>query len=191
MWYILYPCGWKIISSYPLMLDILYRCGWKIIPSSSTYVRYFVPLWLENHTFNNHLCEIFCTLVVGKSYLRQPLMLDILYPGGYKIIPLSSTYVRDIVPLQLENHTWVNTFMMGNIVLSEYEFQSHSPPNHQLIILEVTVPIYWISYQIGTLSYVYDSSIWNEFHQIKEWKSVQDYSQSSGKRGKMPLVNYN
>ena len=71
----------------------------------STYVRYFVPLRLENHTFIIHLCEIFCTLVVGKSYLRQPLMLDILYLGGQKIIPLSSTYVRDIVPLQLENHT--------------------------------------------------------------------------------------
>ena len=82
MWYILYPCGWKIISSYPLMLDILYPCGWKTIPSSSTYVRYFVPLQLENHTFIIHLCKIFCTPVVGKSYLQQPLMWDILYPGG-------------------------------------------------------------------------------------------------------------
>ena len=50
--------------------------------------------------------------------------------------------MRNIVPLQLENHTGVNTFMMRNIVLSEYEFQSHSPSNHQLIILKVTVPVY-------------------------------------------------
>ena len=128
------------------MWDILYPCGWKIIPSTTTYVRYFVPWQLENHTFVIHLHEKYSTLAVGKPYL--------------------SSYIYD------EKY----------ILLSEYEFQSHSPPNHQLIILKVAVPVYWISYTIGTLSYVYDSSIWNEFHQIKEWKSVQDYSQSSGKR---------
>ena len=87
-------------------------------------------------------------------------MLDILYPCGWKIIPSLSTYVRYFVPWQLENHAFVihlrekystlavgkpylvNTFMMRNIVLSEYELQSHSPPNHQLIILKIAVPVY-------------------------------------------------
>ena len=112
MWYILYPCGWKIMSSYPLMLDNLYPCGWKTIPSSSTYVRYFVPLWLENHTFVIHLCKIFCTPAVGKSYLRHTF---------------DNTYVRYFVPRQLENHTFVihlhekySTLAVGKPYLSSY-----------------------------------------------------------------------
>ena len=40
----------------------------------ATNNKYFVPLRLENHTFVIHLCKIFCTPVVGKSYLRHPLM---------------------------------------------------------------------------------------------------------------------
>ena len=92
------------------------------------YVRYFVPLRLENHSLVIHLHEIYCTFVVGKSYLSHPFtwdiliyctfavgksylshpfMLDILYLCGWKIIPLSSIYVRYIVPLQWENHTLV------------------------------------------------------------------------------------
>jgi uncharacterized membrane protein YhdT len=34
------------------MRDILYLCSWKIIPYLSIYMRYIVPLWLENHPVN-------------------------------------------------------------------------------------------------------------------------------------------
>jgi hypothetical protein len=48
----------------------LYPWSWKVIPVLSIYVRYFVPLWLENHTLLIHLREIFCTPSVGKSSLN-------------------------------------------------------------------------------------------------------------------------
>ena len=39
-------CGLKVM---PLMWDILYLCGWKVISQLSIYMRYIVPLRLENH----------------------------------------------------------------------------------------------------------------------------------------------
>jgi len=69
----------------------------------SIYVRYFVPLQLENHTLVIHLCEIYSTPAVGNLYL--------------------------------------SLFIYGEIfVLSEYEFQSHSSFNHQLFILKIAEP---------------------------------------------------
>ena len=68
------------------------------------YVRYIVPLWLENHTLVIHLHKIYCTPAVGKTY------------------PSLSIYVR-------------------YIVLLEYEFQSHSSSNHQLVILKMAEPV--------------------------------------------------
>jgi hypothetical protein len=74
--------------------DILYLCGWKIILLPSIYVRYIVPLRLENHTLAIYLCEIYCTPAVGKSYLSHLFCStshlftwDILYSCGCKIIP--------------------------------------------------------------------------------------------------------
>src|SRR6266446_3473104 len=40
-------------------------------PLLAIYVRYIVPLQLENHTFVIHLCDIYSTPAVGKLYLNS------------------------------------------------------------------------------------------------------------------------
>jgi hypothetical protein len=44
---------------------------WKAIIESSIYERYFVSLWLENHTLFIHLHEIYCIFAVGKSSFKS------------------------------------------------------------------------------------------------------------------------
>ena len=67
----------------------------------------FIPLRLENHTLAIYLYKIYCTPVVGKSYLSHLFMWGISYLCGWKSILLPSIYVRYIVPLRLKNHTLV------------------------------------------------------------------------------------
>ena len=43
----------------------------------SIYMRYIAPLRLENHTFVIHLCDIYCTPVVGKLYLSSSIYAGI------------------------------------------------------------------------------------------------------------------
>ena len=95
--------GW--ISSYNRVKII----SWGIFTYTILYG--FIPLGLENHTLAIHLCEIYCTSGVGKSYLSHSFMWDILYPWGWKIIPEPAIYMRYIVLLWLENHTLVHPFM--------------------------------------------------------------------------------
>ena len=61
-----------------ILVDSRIHCGTGGVcfstPGLAIYVRYIVPLRLENHSLVIHLCEIYCTSAVGKSYLRHPFM---------------------------------------------------------------------------------------------------------------------
>ena len=81
------PAVGKSYLSHLFMWDISYLCGWKSILLPSIYVRYIVPLRLENHTLAIYLCGIYHTSAVGKAYFCHPFMWDILYLCGWKIIP--------------------------------------------------------------------------------------------------------
>ena len=63
--------------------------AWNSNSGLGIYVRYFVPLWLENHSQVIHLREVYCTLMVGNSYVRDSYCS-------------SSTCMRYIVPLKYE-----------------------------------------------------------------------------------------
>ena len=91
-------------------------------------MRYFVPLWLENHSWIIHLWEIFCTSAVGKSYSIYPL------------------HVRYFVPLQLENHTTYHTPVVGK----SYPIYPFTWDILYIcswkIILQTGGPVIWISW---------------------------------------------
>ena len=100
-------------------------------------------MWLENHTFVIHLHEIYCTPVVGKSYLN------------------SSIYVRYIVPLRLENHTLIHPFMWDKLYLCGWK----------IIIPLSSIYMRYIvlsEYEIHPLTISYSFLKWmnpsNEFH---------------------------
>ena len=135
----------KSYSVYPFMWDILYPYSWKII-------QHIIPLWLENHTLFIHLHEIFCTFAAGKSFFRPG---DLSYefheylgtfhtPQFISLEIFTYTILYGFIPLQLENDMIYHTSAVGKsypfmryIILSEYEFQSHSSSNYQLFILYI------------------------------------------------------
>ena len=92
------------------MWGILYLCGWKSYPKLSIYVRYIVPLWLENHTLVIHLCDIYYTPVVRKLYpsLSINVMSFILLKDEvqwllrYVLYQFISINVIHIIPLKDE-----------------------------------------------------------------------------------------
>ena len=81
----------------PFMWGILYPCGWKFISQLSIYVRYIVPLRLENHILVIHLCEVYSTPAVGKSYLSSSI-------HGESFNPNSSTNCQPIHPFSGWTH---------------------------------------------------------------------------------------
>ena len=138
-------CVWNSVDGFSHFLDEYpTHCkthgARKSYPGLATYVRYFVPLWLEtiftfsfyvryivflwfeNHTVVIHLCEVCGT------------------PYGWKIILILSIYVRYIVP-------------------SGHEFQSHSSSNSKIFIQKMAEPINWISYTFWNLSYPWNPPI--------------------------------
>ena len=70
-----------VVASLVHTINTNHHCGthevWKSYPGLAFYVRYFVPLWLENHILVIHLHDIYCTPAVGKSYFSHPFMWDI------------------------------------------------------------------------------------------------------------------
>ena len=68
---------YKVLLGRPFDNTVRPMGSEKSYSGSAIYVGYIVPLWLEIYILVIHLCEIYCTLAVGKSYLSHPFMWGI------------------------------------------------------------------------------------------------------------------
>ena len=92
-----------------------------------------------------------------------------------------SIYVRYIVPLQLGNHTLVHPFIVGYVVLLEYEFQLDSSTNHQ--------PIHLFSGWTCQLTFINKTFIHLRFIHLK-WISLHNWVKVSTYIVPLKLVHF-
>ena len=99
---------------------------------------YNPPISLPINSFSKNFIRI-STILHSAILLENFGITPIPALATYLIV--TSTTVTIPQPLWLENHTLIYWFMVRNIVLSEYEFQSNSSSNHILIILRMDEPV--------------------------------------------------